>query len=183
MQIRPGGEKLSDTKVGEFDRRALLHRLSAMPPMRRTLRPIITDAAIRSAAACWRWSRPSPCTEQKQEGEQKLFHFRWGFCIFPVLLSGNEQMVINAGRVNLPSSRQVFPADTIFSVQGRKWNFSQRCITSRSPHPSPPHRHLYLFIRISFAEGKRKEPPLHLQKEKLSGAITQRAHQSWYTPQ
>lgn len=140
MQIRPGGEKLSDTKVGEFDRRALLHRLPAMQPMWRTLHPIITDAAIRSAGACRWWSRPPSRTEQKQEGEQKLFHFRGGLCIFPALLSGNEQMVINVGRVNLPSPRQVFPADTIFSVQGRKWNFSQRCITSRSPQQPPTPR-------------------------------------------
>lgn len=141
MQIRPGGEKLSDTKVGEFARQALLLRLSAMQLMRQTLRPIITDAEIGSAIACRRWSRRSSCTEQKQEREGKFFHFRRGLCIFPVLLSGNEQMVINVWRGNLPSPRQVFPADTIFSIQGRKWNFSQSCITScrrRYPPPPPP---------------------------------------------
>lgn len=37
MQIRPGGEKLSDTKVGEFDRGPLLFRRSAMQPMQQTL--------------------------------------------------------------------------------------------------------------------------------------------------
>lgn len=55
---------------------------------------------------------------------------------------------------------------------------SLSAVSPRAPPPPPlTHRHLYLFIRISSAEGKRKEPPLHLQKEKLSGAITQRAHQ------
>lgn len=142
MQIRPGGEKLSDTKVGEFDRRALLLRLSAMQAMRRTLRPIITDAEIGSAVARRRRSRRSSCTEQKQEGEGKTLPFQRRLVHFfpPVLLSGNEQMVINVWRGNLPSSRQVFPADTIFSIQGRKWNFSQRCITScRCPPHPPPH--------------------------------------------
>lgn len=180
MQIRPGGEKLSDTKVGEFDRRALLLRLSAMQAMRRTLRPIITDAEIGSAVARRRWTRRSSCTEQKQGGEGKLFHFRGGLCIFsPVLLSGNEQMVINVWRGNLPSSRQVFPADTIFSIQGRKWNFSQRCITScRAPPPTPV---ISAFLSgYPLQRGRGRNLLSIFKKEKLSVAITQRAHQGWY---
>lgn len=182
MQIRPGGEKLSDTKVGEFDRRPLLFRLSAMQPMQRALPPIITDPVIRTSAACYWWNRLlcSCRTKQEWEGKLNLFHFREESCnffFFALLLSGNEQMVINVRRGNLPSLGQVFPADTIFSVQGRKWNFSVRCITSRPPPPPPPHL-LYLFIR-----SERKEPPLRLQTEKLSSAITCRTHQSRYTQQ
>lgn len=141
MQIRPGGEKLSDTKVGEFDRRPLLFRLSAMQPMQRALPPIITDPVIRTSAACCWWNRLlcSRRTKQEWEGKLNLFHFREESCnffFFALLLSGNEQMVINVRRGNLPSLGQVFPADTIFSVQGRKWNFSVRCITSRPPSSS-----------------------------------------------
>lgn len=138
MQIRPGGEKLSDTKVGEFDRRPLLFRLSAMQPMQQALPPIITDSVIRTTAACCRWNRLPSCAEQNEkERENSTFSIseEARAFFFSLLLSGNEQMVINVRRVNLPSLRQVFPADTIFSVQGRKWNFSVRRITSRLPTP------------------------------------------------
>lgn len=149
MQIRPGGEKLSDTKVGEFDRGPLLFRLSAMQPMQQAPPPIITDSVIRTTAACWPWNRLPSCTEQNEkERENSTDSISEKACafFFSLLLSGNEQMVINVRRVNLPSLCQVFPADTIFSVQGRKWNFSVLRITSRlNPSPST-------FIRISFAE-------------------------------
>lgn len=178
MQIRPVGEKLSDTKVGEFDRRPLLSRLSAMQPMQRALPPVITDPVIRTSAACWWWNRLlcSRRTKQEREGKTQPIPFQRRLVHFfpPLLLSGNEQMVINVRRGNLPSLGQVFPADTIFSVQGRKWNFSARCITSRPP---PPHL-LYLFIR-----SERKETPLRLRTEKSSLAITCHRHQSWCTQQ
>lgn len=84
MQIRPGGEKLSDTKVGEFDRRPLLFRLSAMQPMQRALPPIITDPVIRTSAACYWWNRLlcSCRTKQEWEGKLNLFHFREESCNF-----------------------------------------------------------------------------------------------------
>lgn len=84
MQIRPGGEKLSDTKVGEFDRRPLLFRLSAMQPMQRALPPIITDPVIRTSAACCWWNRLlcSCRTKQEWEGKLNLFHFREESCNF-----------------------------------------------------------------------------------------------------
>lgn len=132
MQIRPGGEKLSDTKVGEFDRRALLLRLSAMQAMRRTLRPIITDAEIGSAVARRRWSRRSSCTEQKQGGEGKLFHFRGGLCIFsPVLLSGNEQMF--GGEISHLPAR--FSQLILFSPYKAGNEIS---LSAVSPHVVPP---------------------------------------------
>lgn len=74
MQIRPGGEKLSDTKVGEFDRRPLLFRLSAMQPMQQTLPPIITDSVIRTTAACWRRNRlPSSAEQNEKERENSTY--------------------------------------------------------------------------------------------------------------
>lgn len=160
MQIRPGGEKLSDTKVGEFDRRALLLRLSAMQAMRRTLRPIITDAEIGSAVARRRWSRRSSCTEQKQGGEGKLFHFRGGLCIFSPCCCQemNKWLSMFGGEISHLPAR--FSQLILFSPYKAGNEIS---LSAVSPHVAPPPpRHLCLFIRISFAEGKRKEPPLHL---------------------
>lgn len=176
MQIWAGGEKLSDTKVGEFDRGPLLLLLlSAMQPTPPA--SIITDSVIRSTATCCRWNRPPFTT-----GEEKETYFILaGACAFPpLLLSGNEQMVITVRRENLPSFGQLFPADAIFSLQGRKWNFSVCCITSCSP----PSFLLYLFFYQNiFLVGakRRRSSTLYLKIEELSRAITCHPHPNRYT--
>lgn len=76
MQIRPGGEKLSDTKVGEFDRRPFFASLT-MQPTQQTLPPIITDPVIRSIAACRPRNRlPSSAEQNKKKRETQTIPFQ-----------------------------------------------------------------------------------------------------------
>lgn len=120
MQIRPGGEKLSDTKVGEFDRRPLLFRLSAMQPMQRALPPIITDPVIRTSAACCWWNRLlcSRRTKQEWEGKLNLFHFREESCNF-----------------------------FFCAVVVRKWTNGYQCSEGKSPISWPGFPSWYYFLR------------------------------------
>ncbi len=63
------------------------------------------------------------CEGEKEEKKRKKmpppFHFQ-RFIIF-LLLSGNEQMVINVTRESFLSACQVFHTDTLCSVFHRKW--------------------------------------------------------------
>lgn len=182
MQIRPGGEKLSDTKVGEFDRRPLLFRLSAMQPMQRALPPIITDPVIRTSAACCWWNRLlcSRRTKQEWEGKLNLFHFREESCNFFFFLrcccqEMNKWLSMFGGEISHLLAR--FSQLILFSPYKAGNEISLCAVSPLVPPPPPPHL-LYLFIR-----SERKEPPLRLQTEKLSSAITCRTHQSRYTQQ
>lgn len=182
MQIRPGGEKLSDTKVGEFDRRPLLFRLSAMQPMQRALPPIITDPVIRTSAACCWWNRLlcSRRTKQEWEGKLNLFHFREESCNFffcaVVVRKWTNGYQCSEGKS--PISWPGFPSWYYFLRTRQEMKFLCALYHLSSPPPPPPPHLLYLFIR-----SEKKEPPLRLQTEKLSSAITCRTHQSRYTQQ
>lgn len=182
MQIRPGGEKLSDTKVGEFDRRPLLFRLSAMQPMQRALPPIITDPVIRTSAACCWWNRLlcSCRTKQEWEGKLNLFHFREESCNFFFLRcccqEMNKWLSMFGGEISHLLAR--FSQLILFSPYKAGNEISLCAVSPLVPPPPPPPHLLYLFIR-----SERKEPPLRLQTEKLSSAITCRTHQSRYTQQ
>lgn len=183
MQIRPGGEKLSDTKVGEFDRRPLLFRLSAMQPMQQALPPIITDSVIRTTAACWRWNRLPSCAEQnKKERENSTFSIsEEARAFFPppvVVRKWTNGYQCSEGKS--PISPPGFPSWYYFLCTRQEMKFL--CAPYHLASTTPPNL-LYLFIRISFAEGEKKEPPLHLQTEKSSRAITCHTHQGWYTRQ
>lgn len=182
MQIRPGVEKLSDTKVGEFDRRPLLFRLSAMQPMQRALPPIITDPVIRTSAACCWWNRLlcSCRTKQEWEGKLNLFHFREESCNFFFLRcccqEMNKWLSMFGGEISHLLAR--FSQLILFSPYKAGNEISLCAVSPLVPPPPPPPHLLYLFIR-----SERKEPPLRLQTEKLSSAITCRTHQSRYTQQ
>lgn len=182
MQIRPGGEKLSDTKVGEFDRRPLLFRLSAMQPMQRAFPPIITDPVIRTSAACCWWNRLlcSRRTKQEWEGKLNLFHFREESCNFFFLRcccqEMNKWLSMFGGEISHLLAR--FSQLILFSPYKAGNEISLCAVSPLVPPPPPPPHLLYLFIR-----SERKEPPLRLQTEKLSSAITCRTHQSRYTQQ
>lgn len=181
MQIRPGGEKLSDTKVGEFDRRALLLRLSAMQAMRRTLRPIITDAEIGSAVARRRWSRRSSCTEQKQGGEGKLFHFRGGLCIFPRVVVRKWTNGYQCLEGKSPIFPPGFPSWYYFLHTRQEMKFLSALYHLMSPPPLPV---ISAFLSgYPLQRGRGRNLLSIFKKEKLSVAITQRAHQGWYMPQ
>lgn len=62
--------------------------------------------------------------KEKESSAGKLNPFYFSEDLFRffsfLLLSGNEQTVINVRRENLPSLGQLFPAGAIFSEQGRK---------------------------------------------------------------
>lgn len=79
MQIWAGGKKLSDTKVGKFDRGPLLLRLSAMQPTIPT--SIITDPVIRNTVTCCQWNRP-----RSQEREKQSYFISLVACAFPSLV-------------------------------------------------------------------------------------------------
>lgn len=108
MQIWAGGEKLSDTKVGEFDRGPLLLLLlSAMQPTPPA--SIITDSVIRSTATCCRWNRPPFTT-----GEEKETYFILaGACAFPPCCCQemNKWLSLFAGKIShlLASFSQLMP--------------------------------------------------------------------------
>lgn len=183
MQIRPGGEKLSDTKVGEFDRRPLLFRLSAMQPMQQTLPPIITDSVIRTTAACWRWNRlPSSAEQNEKERENSTYSIleetlRF-FFFFPVVVrKWTNGYQCSEGKS--PISRPGFPGWYYFLRTRQEMKFL--CALY---HLGPPSSALPFFYQdILYWGRERKEPPLQLQTEKSSRAITCHTHQGWYTRQ
>lgn len=181
MQIRPGGEKLSDTKVGEFDRRALLLRLSAMQAMRRTLRPIITDAEIGSAVARRRWSRRSSCTEQKQ-GEGKTLPFQRRLVHFsPRVVVRKWTNGYQCLEGKSPIFPPGFPSWYYFLHTRQEMKFLSALYHLLSSFLPPPFLSSLPFLSgYPLQRGRGRNLLSIFKKEKLSVAITQRAHQGWY---
>lgn len=183
MQIRPGGEKLSDTKVGEFARQALLLRLSAMQLMRQTLRPIITDAEIGSAIACRRWSGRSSCTEQKQEGEGKILPFQRRLVHFSCVVVRKWTNGYQCLEGKSPISPPGFPSWYHFLHTRQEMKFLSELyhlLSSSLPHhhrhchPNPPH-HPVIFAFLSgypFERGRGRKLLSIFKREKLSVATT-----------
>lgn len=162
MQIQGGREKLSDTKVGEFDPFPSFSQLcSKHPPPPPS---IIGDSMIKSIAT-WKPQKSKPIS------------FLFSCCCQE--MNKRLSMFCGEGGGQSPISWPGFPSWCYF-LRYKAGNEISLCAVS------PLARRLigstfFFFIRTSFTENMK--PPLHLQTENLSQAITCHPHGGWYTPQ
>ncbi len=120
MQIHPCPECRALTQ--KWGSQTVLPLLSPRLFSQGTNTPAITDAPIIISLPYCGWNEPSVKERRKKRSGKKCpppFHFQ-RFIIF-LLLSGNEQMVINVTRESFLSACQVFHTDTLCSVFHRKW--------------------------------------------------------------
>lgn len=119
MQIHPCPECRALTQ--KWGSQTVLPLLSPRLFPQGTNTPAITDAPIIIPLPYCGWNEPSVKERRKKRSGKNWppFHFQ-RFIIF-LLLSGNEQMVINVTRESFLSACQVFRTDTLCNVFHRKW--------------------------------------------------------------
>lgn len=125
---------------------------------------------IDSSPAAEQNQRPRREGEREREreisrppiSEKACVFFSPHFTPFSLLLSGNEQMVINVRRVNLPSLRQVFPSWYSFLRTRQEMKFL--CVLYNPP--AHPLSTFFFIIRISFFVKRGKKGPLSIFKKR-----------------
>ncbi len=119
MQIHPCPECRALTQ--KWGSQTVLPLLSPHLFPRGTNTPAITDAPIIIPLPYCGWNEPSVKERKKKRSGKNCPPFHFARFIIFLLLSGNEQMVINVTRESFLSACQVFCTDTLCSVFHRKW--------------------------------------------------------------